>query len=1632
MVLKLTEEIERRPLMSLTDGTEPDHTDDFKDAQAARLHLALGEKSPGLDVVKPSVVSGNLEEYKRLLSDQEVIQKYQAQSDILETVLKSEPQAVTPEVIDVVQGLSMVDMKSQDLKGIIERNYAKLYTNTAAASLDNEILEESFESDPEATMDLLDRAETVAFKQSYAASALDEAKKAVESQGYLQTGWNFTENLFLGQYQQYGQVESDFTSAILPGADKEQQYAYLWGLQDSKEFQQTFDAVVDDLRSRNPYTLTQWLQGFFSYGNADATLDTTFAVVDAVGLVPAARLGKALKGVSRGVTKNPMKPHEIAKDLGRFDDAAVGKLVEDVREGTVFEAGIKNLRELGNSVPSIADPMKLLRGAQNVPQAAYTRLKEALLNRSDLMQRFLLEPNLVDRATPEELLQYKDVLRADYLKANPSIQKNIIDIEVSDTPDLGNVYQAKISFGMRDGTLFGSEKAAENYLKRWIKPTDDWDIVSAGGKPVSAPKPGFVRFYHGGSGDLGDASKLDDLWVTPDFEYAKNYRADSKTPNNVWYVDVPADDPAAMAARQWDELDEAGQTNMVGRYGNVKLPKQWAAKVKRYANQGQIVQEGSGFKIEITKPVDESRFFNDIRLGTTQRTPESLANSFGWGRSPNYVVSDQQGIQRSTLTTSREMMNDIYETLVEPFKKLSNSEVSELQDLMVDNQKAQKYFETYGDFEVAFQERFHKNPSLSQTDSYFAYVQLNDLDLVVRDLDWYKQKARLGLREINLRIEDKDLKFEGKVIDDLPYGSNDPFWVSVVKDGKASGPKFSKFVGEKDREAFAKLKAEGYKVVQVADQNFEIGDSSAGFLLVKDFKAGNLGVQNVGRKPGGHKIHKYPYYVKQGKIKAGTNGSFYRGDTTLWNFASPKEAEDFLSVLETARLKVLNREADAAKFIRDNLPMSVKDFMRATKDGTIDLNVPFAVTKSGQRTLDTGAYQSLKDLHDVTKSEHNLSQRVTGRFGGERSEADISLVRSEEDLKFHTQPAPVLSPLDALATSSRDMLNTRLVNDYSLSTRDNFIREFGDVLEGTREEQLASGMSILTDPIFKASADPKRVSYAKNVSRSYNNLLNYGTPLDHKIEAWKEKLIDSVAPSIKKFGPRGQQWVEDRMLSRVKDPGLFFRTAAFHMKLGMFNVTQYIKQANSVVNVVSIAGTNGLKSSALYPVIRATLNTSERKVLERGGKIAESLGLMKSKDFVESIDLLKKSGFQLIGGDVSYLDDLTTPEIRRSRVGQGFHTFLELGKTPFVEGERLARLAAWNSAYMEKRAALGTKALTRRDEADILRRAKVLIGNMTRESNAPWQKGYLGTVTQFFGYQARIMEQFLGKGLTKTEKARLFVGYSAAYGVPVALGATTGVIPVREVLMDYMNANGWDVNDPAAKPFMDGLASAALEMVFGQDYDIAGTLGAGGIPTFYDLYRGDSTISDLLLGASGGIMADTVMSTYPIVRGFASEYMDFEGGYYNLTPEDFLAPLRNISSVDSSAKLYNVWNFGVWASKNGTDITKMDLPDGIAAALTGVTPEAVGDSFSKYRAVKLNRERVDSLIKEFAKDYKQVLSIEDGKTRESMVKDIKARMILEGLTAREMAKAWQYGSSREMMTDVFFEQYDKLKQRKGW
>jgi hypothetical protein len=93
-------------------------------------------------------------------------------------------------------------------------------------------------------------------------------------------------------------------------------------------------------------------------------------------------------------------------------------------------------------------------------------------------------------------------------------------------------------------------------------------------------EPGKVRFFHGGPPGSNLPSTGGGRWVSPDYVYARDYRSiDGKS--DVFYVDMDANDPAVIAARSWDEVDEISNTNGVGLYRSFEVSEEIAGKMQK-------------------------------------------------------------------------------------------------------------------------------------------------------------------------------------------------------------------------------------------------------------------------------------------------------------------------------------------------------------------------------------------------------------------------------------------------------------------------------------------------------------------------------------------------------------------------------------------------------------------------------------------------------------------------------------------------------------------------------------------------------------------------------------------------------------------------------------------------------------------------------------------------------------------------------------------------------------------------------------------------------------------------------------------------------------------------------------------
>jgi hypothetical protein len=158
--------------------------------------------------------------------------------------------------------------------------------------------------------------------------------------------------------------------------------------------------------------------------------------------------------------------------------------------------------------------------------------------------------------------------------------------------------------------------------------------------PDSAP-PGHTRFYHGGDDPASGGGR----WVTTDPEYARNFRAEGQ-PNEVHYVDIPKGDPAEVAARSWDDVDERAGTNAVGNYHHTELPEAWAKRMRPLAPQADGTRANP---IAITSAADVA-----AAKGDPDHTPaQGAANNraLGHGKFEGFNVSIEAadgGVRRGT------------------------------------------------------------------------------------------------------------------------------------------------------------------------------------------------------------------------------------------------------------------------------------------------------------------------------------------------------------------------------------------------------------------------------------------------------------------------------------------------------------------------------------------------------------------------------------------------------------------------------------------------------------------------------------------------------------------------------------------------------------------------------------------------------------------------------------------------------------------------------------------------------------------------------------------------------------------------------------------------------------------------
>jgi hypothetical protein len=916
-------------------------------------------------------------------------------------------------------------------------------------------------------------------------------------------------------------------------------------------------------------------------------------------------------------------------------------------------------------------------------------------------------------------------------------------------------------------------------------------------------------------------------------------------------------------------------------------------------------------------------------------------------------------------------------------------------------------------------------PTERESLAYWSYKKLSDIDYRMRNINLYQSKVTIGVKEITFPLipvspngstgKITDLTIEGIPQAKLPSLGNKEFTIARIN--TTGGLKIHKSheLNKTPRADMATdmvemqrlIDEEGYKLIQIAqpDTNplkaYNATDERVDFVLVPVHREKNLGLKQVEYNPN-HWQYTKDKYVQQAGVEASASGVKTTKPNTYIVASSDAEANKWATAMETARIMLKSALAnpnntqlmnDYRLFVRSNLPDDADWIANKYQDivdpntGAIskaewDIDSPWTNVGYGDDVSKLTANE-LKAVHgDALRIsddfEYNAMEGINKKFLGEKT----AFVKEATRDGSSTQQAGILDPLHSMQDGMRNIVRNTVMDDTKKFALRTWINEFGDLFDVPIEQ-------VKKDPTFyffngnlrQNVTDQAKLQRALASKKSLENFFGIYKESRGRFDIFKNKLLDSV------FERLGQGAADklDTYLMTGRNPFKVARAFAFHTKMGFFNPRQYFMGLQTIMHSSLIVGDpkiayQGSFGYMLSNALRANNSDQFRKFVNSAAN--KVLGF-KGDEFLESHDAARKAGIDIIEGEHVFQDNYNDYKLFQSNAG----IFLDKGLGPFRAGDRANRMAAWHMAYLEWRKANPNVKLEQSGLDWILNRHEILTNNMTRKSSSPIQQNQLGSfITQFWGYNMRLTEAFIGTELTAMERWRLIAGYAAMYGVnglqsaamPINIGSAAlqavgfeptvpygglgGSTDFNKDTLAYMQKTGDNSFDFAVQ----GMLGLALEAITGEKTNVSSSFGPGAMAQFAETAEGRIELINFF--ASSSIIADAYKNAVPFVKDL---YGIFNGEFNTKrTMQDFIRSISVISTVSNLEKAYTILTENVRRAKDGR-YQEGDV-DAVNAALqllgiTGLDYEKVMTEFSIG-------DRIDRLVEKHLKEYKALAS----------------------------------------------------------
>lgn len=1071
-------------------------------------------------------------------------------------------------------------------------------------------------------------------------------------------------------------------------------------------------------------------------------------------------------------------------------------------------------------------------------------------------------------------------------------------------------------------------------------------------------------------------------------------------------------------------------------------------------------QKGLGWYIKITKPVNETtdavRDF--LTITKNAQSPNSWLSAFaGILRTPEETLAREQLLNRKVATyapselikVAKETARDIEKlgkwTLPGTAKRQRWQEweravnyaqdaidpdfVGPLKPGQTGGQKGY-FFKSPAELETFYQQNFQRLPLQQETEAYFAFKRLGEMDHVLRNISIYRNMSRVGAENHILRMIGVDGKtvinsgtFQGVIRKTFPTGEDSALFLGEKHGGEKI---FSNGITGSKKEILEGLKSGKMVTIELYDPELRplanlspaVKNERIRYVIARSdqVETKSLDYVNLPYKGGGHFEYDYEHYIKQAKIRPERVGksvrNWYEGDTTVMPVSIRGMGKDIVDKMNAVReLMVARKFGEAKDLAGRTLPFEWKEFQgwfkdKKLADGTVvaarlNAREPFVVVPKGRQIKDLddalpSRYRTAKgvDTFKDGTSSGSLARQYQVQYTGQRDAYDMFTFRNEgtaHNPLYKIEDPKMIDPIPTMNRALSRITNSFFMDDYKISAIEHWLHEAQPFLKAEQSELRYAPFyhfNNISDNAWRKGAPPEMVKQLMTRYMQIKQFTGVASSTDALLHSFGQKLADSI---YAKFGPEGLKLggfaIEPAAaLAHITDPVKLVRSLTFHAKLGLFSIPQFLVQSQTYTNIYGIAGFSKAAPGSFAALLHqySRVNPSMIEALDKYASRFHIPGTSRWRpgEFKEAWTELKNTGFGNVAGEYALRDDLMSHKV----VSTGRDKFLDAGAFFFKEGEKNVRLGAWYTAYREFRDKNPLGKLTDTDRRTILDRATLLNVNMDRSSNSILQHGAFSIPTQFLTYQIRAAELLLSKRLTGVERARLLAWNAGMYGVPTAVSAAT-IFPLGDNLRKAAIDNGYLVGENYLSTLMEGLPATLMavatgggDMTKGNWYNVGERYGPG-FSVIRDALQGDRTLWDLAAGAAGSTLTNTWVQS----DGLRTALTGFVRGDFKLKSEDVIDVFKEISSVNAAWKTWAGINSGRWLAKGEGYVTDTSAMNALFQGTSGLQEQKINDARTLLMLRKDEKALAEYSEKKFKEEFQRSLRSDNENEQKSFM-----------------------------------------------